>query len=183
MDQDEVGRAVLIGTLDERNQKQRRIAVPFSIPLPRPLPPALKTLSVLRSCIHSAIALFYPTLHQSSPGTLRRVLIPTHYLYHQLKSSGGAFKGVAAAGGGLFVKTLARTAVNTPNVLSHYSGSKCEYGMNVQATCDSNYHFCSMSCIAPGATNDWTAWNRSDVSKAVEQLPAGFYMLGDAAYL
>ena len=80
------------------------------------------------------------------------------------------------------MKTVAPTAVNTPNVLSYYSGSKCGYRMNVQATCDSNYHFCSMSCIAPGATIDWTAWNRSDESKAVEQLPAGFYMLGDATY-
>ncbi|CAB1110331.1 unnamed protein product [Ectocarpus sp. CCAP 1310/34] len=98
------------------------------------------------------------------------------------KSTGGAFQGVVAAGDGLFVKTLAPTALNTPNVLSYYSGSKCGYGMNVQATCDANYRFCSMSCIAPGSTNDWTAWNHSDLSTAVKNLPPGFYMLGDAAY-
>ncbi|CAB1114698.1 unnamed protein product [Ectocarpus sp. CCAP 1310/34] len=51
-----------------------------------------------------------------------------------------------------------------------------------QATCDANYRFCSMSCIAPGSTNDWTAWNHSDLSTAVKNLPPGFYMLGDAAY-
>lgn len=83
---------------------------------------------------------------------------------------------------GLFIKTIAPAAVNTPNVLSYFSGSKCGYGMNVQATCDSNYRFCSMSCISPGATNDWAAWNRSDLSKSVERLPPGFYVLGDAAY-
>ncbi|CAB1104477.1 unnamed protein product [Ectocarpus sp. CCAP 1310/34] len=90
------------------------------------------------------------------------------------KSTGGAFQGVVAAGDGLFVKTLASTALNTPNVLSYYSGSKCGYGMNVQATCDVNYLFCSMSCIAPGSTNDWTAWNHSDLSTAVKNLPPGF---------
>lgn len=100
----------------------------------------------------------------------------------QVKSTGGAFKGAVAAGDGLFVKTEAPTPVNTPNVLQYYSGSKCGYGLNVQATCDSNYRFCSMSCIAPGSTNDWVAWNRSELSKAVGKLPPGFYMLGDAAY-
>ena len=100
----------------------------------------------------------------------------------KVKSTAGIFRGCVAAVDGLFVKTLAPTAVNTPNVLSYYSGSKCGYGMNIQAICDSNYRFCSMSAISPGATNDWTAWNRSELSGVVGRLPRGFHILGDAAY-
>ena len=80
------------------------------------------------------------------------------------------------------MKTIAPTPVDTPNVLSFYSGSKSGYGLNVQATCDANYRFCSMSAIAAGSTNDWTAWNRSELSDSVARLPPGFYVLGDAAY-
>jgi len=97
-------------------------------------------------------------------------------------STGGVFSGCVAAGDGLFVKTQAPSAVDAPNVLSYYSGSKCAYGLNVQATCDANYRFCSMSAIAAGSTNDWAAWNRSELSTAVLGLPPGFYMVGDAAY-
>ena len=72
--------------------------------------------------------------------------------------------------------------MDTPNELSFYSGSKSGYGLNVQATCDANYRFCSMSAIAAGSTNDWTAWNRSELSDSVAHLLPGFYMPGDAAY-
>lgn len=80
------------------------------------------------------------------------------------------------------MKTIAPTPADTPNVLSFFSGNKSGYGLNVQATCDANYRFCSMSAIAAGSTNDWTAWNRSEISESVARLPPGFYMLGDAAY-
>lgn len=80
------------------------------------------------------------------------------------------------------MKTNAPSPLDTANVLSYFSGSKCGYGMNIQATCDANYRFCSMSAIAAGSTNDWTAWNRSALSSAVLRLPPSFYMVGDAAY-
>ncbi|CAB1105047.1 unnamed protein product [Ectocarpus sp. CCAP 1310/34] len=100
----------------------------------------------------------------------------------EAKSTGGAISGCVAAGDGLFVKTIAPSPVDTPNVLSYFSGNKSGYGLNIQATCDANYRFCSMSAISAGATNDWTAWNRSELSRAVARLPPGYYMLGDAAY-
>lgn len=120
-------------------------------------------------------------------------LLPPHARFHpsanscsfqnlQDKSTGGIFAGCVAAGDGLFVKTKAPSARDTPNVLSFFSGDKNAYGLNVQATCDANYRFCSMSVIAAGATNDWTAWTRSALSDSVARLPPGFYMLGDAAY-
>lgn len=104
------------------------------------------------------------------------------YRLSQEKSTNGIFDGVVAAADGLFVKAIAPTALDTLNVLSYYSGSKSGYGINVQAMCTADYRFCSMSAIASGATNDWAAWNRSCMSRAVSRLPSSFYILGDAAY-
>ncbi|CAN0024068.1 unnamed protein product [Pylaiella littoralis] len=47
--------------------------------------------------------------------------------------------------------------------------------------CTADYRFCAMSAIAPGSTNDWVAWIRSSLSKAVNSLPNGFHIIGDAA--
>ena len=98
------------------------------------------------------------------------------------KSTIGIFQWVVAAVDGLFVKTEAPTAKNTANVTSYCSGSKCAYGINVQAMCNADYRFCAMSAIAPGATNDWMAWLQSTLSSAVSRLPEGFHIIGDAAY-
>ncbi|CAN0449552.1 unnamed protein product, partial [Pylaiella littoralis] len=92
------------------------------------------------------------------------------------------FSWVVAAVDGLFVKPKAPNARCTANVLSYYSGSKSAYGINVQAMCTADYRFCAMSAIAPGSTNDWVAWIRSPLSKAVNSLPNGFHIIGDAAY-
>lgn len=89
---------------------------------------------------------------------------------------------MVAAANGLLVKTIAPSASDTSNVTSFYYGSKSGYGINVQATCDSNYRICQMSPIAPRATNDWNAWNRSTLSTAVARLPGNYCILGDAAY-
>lgn len=97
-------------------------------------------------------------------------------------STNGVFANVVAAADGLLVRTRAPSAADTPNITSFYSGSKSGYGINVQATCDSNYRFCQVSAISPGATNDWNAWNRSSLSKAVDNLPDKYCILGDAAY-
>lgn len=103
-------------------------------------------------------------------------------LARQARSTGGVFDHVVACVDGLFVKAQAPSAVNTPNVLAYYSGSKSGYGLNVQAMCTADYRFCGMSCIAPGATNDWVAWHQSNLSAAVDRLPQGYHILGDAAY-
>ena len=100
----------------------------------------------------------------------------------QTRSTNGVFGFVVACVDGLFIKTQAPSAIDTANVLSYYSGQKSAYGINVQAMCTADYRFCSMSAISPGATNDWVAWNRSALCKAVSRLPKGFHILGDAAY-
>lgn len=92
------------------------------------------------------------------------------------------FDHVVSATDGLFVKMKAPSAKNTSNTLSYYSGSKTGFGFNVQATCDANYRFSMISIIAPGAANDWSAWNRSALAKATMRLPDGYHIIGDAAY-
>ena len=56
------------------------------------------------------------------------------------------------------------------------------FGFNIQATCDANYRVCSVSIIAPGAANDWSAWTRSSLARATMRLPDGYHNIGDAAY-
>lgn len=104
------------------------------------------------------------------------------FKHSQERSTDGIFQCVVAAVDGLFVRTKTPTARDTPNVVSYYSGSKKAYGLNVQAMCTADYRFCAMSAIAPGSTNDWVAWNRSSLAEAVSGLPAGFHVIGDAAY-
>lgn len=87
-----------------------------------------------------------------------------------------------AAADGLFIKGEAPTILDTPNQITYYSGSKSSYGVNCQATCTADYRFCNVSVLAPGASNDWVAWNRSGLATAVGKLPKGFHIIGDAAY-
>ena len=100
----------------------------------------------------------------------------------QRHSTNGVFSGVVACVDGLFIKTQAPSPKDVENVLSYYSGAKSAYGINVQAMCNADYRFCGISAISPGSTNDWMAWTRSALSGAVNRLPKGYYILGDAAY-
>ena len=76
----------------------------------------------------------------------------------------------------------AAPARSISNTVSYFSGSKTGYGFNVQATCDADYRFGSISIIAPGAANDWSAWNQSSLAEATARLPDGYHIIGDAAY-
>lgn len=92
------------------------------------------------------------------------------------------FDHTVAAVDGLLIRCKAPTPKETANVKSYYSGSKSSYGINVQAMCDHNMRFCSLSTISPGSTNDWVAWDRSCLKDAVAKLPPGYHIIGDAAY-
>lgn len=83
---------------------------------------------------------------------------------------------------GLFVKTMPPAATDTMDTLAYYSGSKSGYGINVQAIVTANHRVSAVSAVAPGAANDWVAYDRSALCHAVNALPAGFHVLGDAAY-
>ena len=90
----------------------------------------------------------------------------------------------AAAVDGLLVRCEAPSSRDAKNPIRFYSysGSKRAYGYNVQGLCDRNYRFLSFCANSPGATNDSVAWKKSKMSKLVEKLPKGFYIVWDNAY-
>jgi hypothetical protein len=66
--------------------------------------------------------------------------------------------------------------------LDYYSGHKKAYGLNTQAVCDARLRFLFFSCRCPGKTNDLNADRHSKVSTQIDNLPDGFYTVGDAVY-
>ena len=80
------------------------------------------------------------------------------------------------------MRSKAPSFSDTANVIRHFSGNKKSYGLNVQGLCGRNLRFVGMAAHAPGATNDSVAWQRSKVSTATENLPDGFFVIGDNAY-
>ncbi len=60
--------------------------------------------------------------------------------------------------------------------------SKGYYSLNVQALCDERkiWHFVLVDC--PGSAHDSTALRESALGESLHQLPAGYYILADAAY-
>lgn len=107
---------------------------------------------------------------------------PCRATHDQAKSDGDAIAGCIGCLDGLHVKTQAPSLHDVLNVIRYYSGSKGNYGLNVQAIATAKYRFLCMSCIAPGSSNDWTAYLSSAMSSRVGDLPHGYYLLGDAAY-
>ena len=66
-------------------------------------------------------------------------------------------------------------------VKSYFSGLYQCYGLNVQATCDAQCRFTSMSVLCPGGTSDSKAFYASHVYNIVQELPGGFFILSDNA--
>ena len=63
------------------------------------------------------------------------------------------------------------------------SGHYNVYGLNVQAVCDCQSRFIFFGIVAPGKCGDQVAFERSPLLDYVRNLPPGYYMIGDAAYL
>lgn len=55
--------------------------------------------------------------------------------------------------------------------------------MNIQAVCDSKCRFVSVSVCSPGGTNDLTAFRNALLHDIHQQLPLGYYLVGDNAYV
>jgi len=51
-----------------------------------------------------------------------------------------------------------------------------------QAICDAQYRIIAWTMNCPGSQNDRTAFKFSGFSKLLEELPEGYFILGDAAY-
>ena len=79
-------------------------------------------------------------------------------------------------------------AINTPpslvvgNVRSYFSGHYQHYGVNVQAVCDHLCHFTYFAFASPGSVNDCDAIKGTSLPLLLCNVPAGFVIIGDAAY-
>jgi len=99
------------------------------------------------------------------------------------RSTGGLLNGCVGALDGFF------QAINAPwrkivgNVVAYYSGHYESYGLNCQAACDAKLKFLYFCVVAPGKTNDHSAYPLClDLCKAIVNLPPGLFFVGDAAY-
>ena len=69
------------------------------------------------------------------------------------------------------------------NVRSYFSGHYQCYGVNIQAVADHHSRFIYIGLAAPGVTADRDALEQcSKLYEAIEALPVGFCVIGDAAY-
>jgi len=76
--------------------------------------------------------------------------------------------------------TPARNVVG--NVRTYYSGHYQWYGMNVQAVVDHACRFMFLAVAAPGSQPDVNAIANTSLPQYLEQLPLGYYIIGDNAY-
>jgi hypothetical protein len=83
---------------------------------------------------------------------------------------------------GLLVSTKRPTRKETKKVTDFFSGHKKQNGLNCQALCDANLRFLFVSVMCPGKTHDLKAYRKSILSKLIENLPEGYYCIGDNAY-
>ena len=101
----------------------------------------------------------------------------------QQLSSDGIIDGCVACVDGLLLPIKIPSKKETGNVLAYFSGHYNTYGINVQAACDSSCRFFYVALAAPGRSSDVVAFQKTSLSKLVESLPLGRYVLGDNAYV
>jgi hypothetical protein len=100
-----------------------------------------------------------------------------------LVSSHNIVQGCVACVDGMLLRIDTPCQSETGNVKSYFSGHYQDYGINVQAACDSQCRFVYCALAAPGGANDIFAYRQSTLEKHVEKLPLGKYVIGDNAYV
>ena len=99
------------------------------------------------------------------------------------KSSNGIHPGCIGAIDGFLAKIKCPTMKEcNMNPKSYYSGHYSTHGLNVQAVCDVRCRFIFFAVAAPGSTANQTAFEKTALEQFIQSLPAGIYIVGDAAY-
>jgi hypothetical protein len=84
---------------------------------------------------------------------------------------------------GVLIRIKTPSVKECGSVKSFYSGHYAAMGLNVQASCDHLCRFNYISVAAPGGSHDLGAYSRIRLSQIVENLPTGYYVIGDNAYM
>jgi hypothetical protein len=100
----------------------------------------------------------------------------------QNKSSFGVLDGCIGALDGWLCRINVPLDRDTSNISAYFSGHYQCYGINIQAVCDSHSRFTYISCRSPGGTGDSRAFYGTALSNFIQNIPCGFYLVGDSAY-
>jgi DDE superfamily endonuclease len=97
--------------------------------------------------------------------------------------SKGLFKTAIGMVDGILIKIKSPSKQEDICISDYRSGHKKQIGINVQALCDAKLRFLYVSAMTPGRTNDYKAYEMSNLSSLIEQLPEGYWCGGDNAYI
>ena len=98
-------------------------------------------------------------------------------------STEGVIDGCVACLDGMLLSIQTPSSAEVGNVMAYFSGHYAEYGINIQAACDSLCRFVYVSVAAPGSTSDVVALRQISLNNLIEDLPLGRYVLADNAYV
>ena len=98
-------------------------------------------------------------------------------------SRGGALNGNVGCIDRWLCRIRVPSATETDHVTSYFSGHYQCYSVNVQAVCGARCRFTYVSVVSPGGANDCMAFVKSSLYDIVNNLPYGFYIIGDNAYV
>ena len=101
----------------------------------------------------------------------------------EAKATASIFQGCVGAIDGFFQPTKQPSVKESfGNQRAYFSGHYRMYGLNVQAVVDANLKFIYFGVIGPGSMNDNRSYKKSGLESIINNLPNGFFILGDAAY-
>lgn len=95
----------------------------------------------------------------------------------------GLFTTVIGMLDGILISTRSPSKEEVNNPEDYRSGHKKRIGINCQAMCDAKLRFIFVSVKCPGKTHDLKAYEHSELSRMVENLPEGYWCGGDNAYV
>jgi hypothetical protein len=98
-------------------------------------------------------------------------------------STHGVVDGCVACLDGLLLRIQTPASNETGNVKAYFLGHYQDYGINVQAACDSQCRFVYAALAAPGGANDIAAFRKTTLHHLTTNLPLGKYIIGDNAYV
>ncbi|MBV5267579.1 MAG: transposase family protein, partial [Burkholderiaceae bacterium] len=98
-------------------------------------------------------------------------------------STNNVVQGCVAALDGMLLRIHTPASKETGNVKAYFSGHYQDYGINVQAACDSECRFVYATLAAPGGANDIAAYRKTSLARKIESLPLGKFVVGDNAYV
>jgi hypothetical protein len=98
------------------------------------------------------------------------------------KSYARAIRNVVSVHDGYLARTETPSIKDVGNVRSYFNGHYQSYGVNIQASCDSECRFSFIGVAGPGVMPDRDAINQVRLGQLIESLPYGYCSVGDPAY-